>query len=472
MRYNNITRTLFGYKLTFVDSFGAKKEEFKLPKNSPLKLKPAAKGGFCFVDKNGETVTSVFSAARLSGSVFTGTTYQGTLMRVNYKTGKTTPEYVYELEHHIVTTDGRVFKVDEHANVSRTPYLAPTSTDGEFRDNRIGENQFVFKGPNGKYVLLDCKMHRVIDMEFDTPVIRNTYNDGPLHAFTAGHKHYFCDKAGNVLKSIDANLEVYKFTSNDPTDTNIRFAAYDRSTNSSIVYCYDPNADKIKIETTLDNRVVERYLDNRKLLYITQNENGKYGLVTRLDKNVIPHIYDSISKENLKTRYLTASRVVSDTIFKVGIYADGQTKYGAYDMEGKSILPTKYANIDLTESTKMADGTYRFMVSSVRDYYGVVDSNGNTLVPLKYIHFPESKTVVQQKTGKGTSIERLVLSRPNGQKVYFNVFANNILATEEEKRSIVTTYQTQKETPSFATRPTPSIYGASFSSNSNDEMAD
>jgi hypothetical protein len=314
-------------------------------------------------------------------------------------------------------------------------------------------------------------MHRIIDMEFDTPVIRNTYNDGPLHAFTAGHKHYFCDQAGNVLKSIDASLEVYKFTSNDPTDTNIRFAAYDRNTNSSIVYCFDPNADKIKIETTLDNRVVERYLDNRKLLYITQNENGKYGLVTRLDKNVIPHIYDSISKENLKTRYLTASRVVSDTIFKVGITTDGQTKYGAYDMEGKSILPTKYANIDLTESTKMADGTYRFMVSSVKDYYGVVDSNGDTLVPLKYIHFPESKTIVQQKTGKGTSIERLVLSRPNGQKVYFNVFANNILATEEEKKSIVTTYQTQKETRPFATRPTQNINGASFSSN-NDEMAD
>ena len=46
-----------------------------------------------------------------------------------------------------------------------------------------------------------------------------------------------------------------------------------------------------------------------------------------------------------------------------------------------------------------------------------------------------------------------------------------VTITEEEKKSIVTTYQTQKETRPFATRPTQNIYGASFSSN-NDEMAD
>ena len=159
MRYNNITRTLFGYKLTFVDSYGTKTEEFKLPKNSPFRLKPASKGGFCFVDKKTGEESRVFASARLADKVFTGITYQGTQVRINYETGTTTPEYVYELEKHIVTLDGRVFKVDENANVSRTPYLAPTSTTGEFRDNRIGENQFVFKGPTGKFVLLDCKMH-------------------------------------------------------------------------------------------------------------------------------------------------------------------------------------------------------------------------------------------------------------------------------------------------------------------------
>ena len=112
------------------------------------------------------------------------------------------------------------------------------------------------------------------------------------------------------------------------------------------------------------------------------------------------------------------------------------------------------------------------MVSNVSDYYGVVDSNGNTLVPLKYIHFPDSKTIVPQKTGRGTSIERLVLSRPNGQKAYFNIFADNILASEEEKKAIVTTYKTTAKTPSFATRPAQSIYGANFSSNDNDEMGE
>ena len=48
MRYNTFTKTLFGHKLAFVDSYGNIKEEFKLPKNSPFKLKPAKNGCFYF----------------------------------------------------------------------------------------------------------------------------------------------------------------------------------------------------------------------------------------------------------------------------------------------------------------------------------------------------------------------------------------------------------------------------------------
>lgn len=470
MKYNNISRTLFGYKLTHVDSYGNTTDTFKLPKTSPFKLRPGEKGGFCFVDKEGKATQTFYSVTTL-GDVFTGTTKNNTRVQVNIVNGLITPEYVYELDRHIVTTDGRVFKIDLHANIFRTPYLAPLSADGQFRDNRISEGEFVFKGPAGKYVVMDCRMKKVINMDFETPLIRKTFDEGKIRAYTVGNKHHFCDKKGNVLKSIDSSLEIYKFNSN-ATDNCLRFAVYDRDTNSSIIYAYDEQNSRIRVETTLNNRVTDRFMDNRRLLYVTQTPTGKVGLVNRLDRNLIPHIYDSISQEQLKPRSLGSFSVVSDSIFKVGITTDGEKKYGAYDMTGKSVLPTRFANIDLSESAKMEDGTYRFMVSNVSDYYGVVDSNGNTLVPLKYIHFPDSKTIVPQKTGRGTSIERLVLSRPNGQKAYFNIFADNILASEEEKKAIVTTYKTTAKTPSFATRPAQSIYGASFSSNDNDEMGE
>lgn len=456
MRYNNISRTLFGYKLVYIDSYGAKTREFKLPKTSPFKLRPADKGGFCFVNKDNEPTQAFYSADSLA-DVFTCTTKNNTYVQVNILNGLITPEYAFELGEHIVTLDGQVFRVDAYANVYRTPYLAPLAPTGSVANNKISENEYVFKSPSGKYVLLDSNMQHVIGMEFNSPLIRHTFDIGALRTYTVGNKHYFCDKSGAVLKSIDSNLEIHTFNIHNSTDNLTRFSVYDRNSNSSIVYAYDETANKIKVETTLNNRVTDRYLDNRRVLYTTENENGKLGVVTRLDKNVIPHIYDSISKEQLKTRYLSSFRVVSDSIFKVGISADGARKYGAYDMEGNSILPTKYANIDLSESAKMADGTYRFMVSSVSDYYGVVDSKSNTLVPLKYIHFPSAKTIVPQKTGKGTSIERLVLSRPNGQKAYFNIFAENILASEEEKRSIVTTYSTTNQSNQYESKPTSSI---------------
>ena len=172
-------------------------------------------------------------------------------------------------------------------------------------------------------------------------------------------------------------------------------------------------------------------------MYVTQSPDGKYGVVTRLDKNVIPHIYDTISRENLKLRHLNDHMVVCDKIFKVGIESEDGIKYGAYNMEGRSILPTKYTNIDLTESTKMPDGTYRFVVSNVSDYYGVVDSKGTTLVPLKYIYFPEEKTIVRQRTGKGSSIERIELSRPNGQKEYMNTYTSDYEATKKSSTKVV-----------------------------------
>jgi hypothetical protein len=260
------------------------------------------------------------------------------------------------------------------------------------------------------------------------------------------------DKKGEVIKSIDSNLKIYRFESHNPTDKLNRFAAYDKASNSTLVYAYDEETNKIKVATTLSNKVTQRYLDNRRVLCVTVTPNGKYGLVTSTDKNLIPHVYDSITKEHLKMRYINASRVVSDSIFKVAIRKDGETKYGAYDMEGHNILPSKYANIDLSESAKMVDGTYRFMVSSVGRYYGVVDSNGETLVPLKYIHFPSNKETVTQRAGKGATIERLVLSRPNGEKVFYNVFADNILATPEEQKAIVKIYQGSSKNPTFATR--------------------
>lgn len=451
MRYNNLQKTLFGYKLVYIDSYGRVTDQLKLPKTSPLKLRPCADGGICFLDKNGGLVQS-FLAVSTNGDVYTVETKYNTKARVNVVTGAKTPEYVYELDQHIITEDGAVLKVDADATCHRTPYLAPLTVNGEFRENRICGDTYVFKGPTGRYVLLNSRLEKVVNMEFETSKIKNVFNDGPLSAYTAGHKHYFCDRSGNVIKSIDANLKIYRFNSHNPTDNLRRFAAYDKSTNSTIVYAYDEEANKIKVETTLSNKVTERYLDNRRVLYVTVNPNGKYGLVNRVDKNLIPHVYDSVSKEHLKIRHLSAFRVVSDSIFKVSIKNnEGETKYGAYDLEGHNILPSKYSNIDLSESAKMADGTYRFMVSNVGRYYGVVNSNGETLVPLKYIHFPSNKETVTQRAGKGTSIERLVLNRPNGEKVYFNVFAENILATEEEQKSIVRIYQGSSKNPVMAT---------------------
>lgn len=471
MRYNTITKTLFGHKLAFVDSYGNIKEEFKLPKNSPFKLKPAKNGCFCFMDKAG-TMSKPLMSAELEGKVLTCHTTSNTKFKINYETGAISPEYVYEVEKHIVALDGRVYKFDEFGNTSLTQYFVPTTSTGEFKDNRIARNQFVFRNAAGKYVLLNCKMEKVIDMEFDTPVITVTYKDDPIRVYSAGKKQYICNKSGEVLKSVDSKLKFHKFTSYNPLDNNVRFAAYDLGTNSTIVYNYDVEENVVKVETTLNNRVVSRYVDNRKLLYVTQNEDGKYGVVTRLDKNVIPHIYDSITRENLKLRYLNSQMVVCDRIFKVGIESEEGIKYGAYNTEGRSILPTKYSKIDLTESTKLPDGNYRFVVSNVGDYYGVVDSKGNTIVPLKYLYFPEEKTVVSQRTGKGTSIERIMLERPNGQKEYMNTFAENVLATDDEKKSITTIYPTQKETKSFVTYPERSIYGATFTSDDDDVMGD
>lgn len=451
MRYNNIKKTLFGYKLVYYDSYGTVTHQLKMPKSSPLKLRPCADIGFCFLDKEGGIVQS-FVSGSTDGNVFTGITKHETYARVNLETGETTPEYAYELgASYIVTLEGAVVGVDSQAKCYRTPYLAPLTAHGELMNNKVGSG-YVFKNAHGKYVLLNTKLEKIINMEFDTPKIKTTYSDGSIIAYTIGNKHYFCDKKGEVIKSIDANLSIYRFGSHNPTDKLNRFAAYDKASNSTLVYAYDAETNKIKVETTLSNKVTQRYLDNRRVLYVTVTPSGKYGLVTRTDKNLIPHVYDSVTKEHLKMRYLNASRVVSDSIFKVAIRKDGETKYGAYDMEGHNILPSKYANIDLSESAKMADGTYRFMVSSVGRYYGVVDSNGETLVPLKYIHFPSNKETVTQRAGKGATIERLVLSRPNGEKVFYNVFADNILATPEEQKAIVKIYQGSSKNPTFATR--------------------
>ncbi len=143
------------------------------------------------------------------------------------------------------------------------------------------------------------------------------------------------------------------------------------------------------------SRVLE--VDDKQTVYLILAVNGKYG-VYKDKEEIIPNEYQSIMYE------------AGNKVFVV----EKTGKYGVLDMEGKTIIPLKYNQIDITgtciygedeSGTKVFDkegkelnidentsilntnnDKYRIEITSANGniLYGVIDNNGNTIIPQKY----------------------------------------------------------------------------------------
>ena len=183
--------------------------------------------------------------------------------------------------------------------------------------------------------------------------------------------------------------------------------------------------------------------------YIVQNDNKKYGVITYSKSVAVVPKYDEIKREYANGKYYIVKEgqnwEIIDTDgnkYLAGKYDDiisvngenavivDNKKYGVISIaDGKNIIDTNYDSISYATNNN-------FIVSKDKKY-GIIDSNGNTLVELKYadIIYRATAGFYEATTENNTSdlldaelnvkLSNVILSELNEQKGYIKVREND-----------------------------------------------
>lgn len=145
---------------------------------------------------------------------------------------------------------------------------------------------------------------------------------------------------------------------------------------------------------TQGNSKYKRQLEPTEGLSIVENQQGKWGLIDSIGREVIPCIYEEVSyyQEGLVPAKLNGvwgvlnrsnKWVIQPKYENVSLFIDGMarvkqnSKYGTIDRSGKIIVPISYDRIGLI-------GDERIVISTIGDKSGILNWAGNTVVPMNY----------------------------------------------------------------------------------------
>ena len=341
------------------------KKVFEVPKGSAFKFKTFGdKGGF-FIDNISHT-PKLTGICKIDNDVFGANTENGTMIKINTKFGKVTPEFIIDKGNYIVSTNGDVLKLINNCIVEKTNLKCP-KINGVFEINSLTHNEMIFENENGKFVICDRDLKQVVPFEFESDNIKFLSN---IYLDQMNVKVYEYD---NQILAVDENNNLVLHTNLDGRDVSVsteNIVLFDKEKNVSEIYSYSSQTNKYTNEYTVNGNVVYKYTVNDKPLFLIEDANSKYGLVNSDNKIIIPNAYKNI---NLK-------KVGSHDVFEV---ETDDKKFGVFNPDGKKLLEPNYREISFSDSVFFNE-KFKFLAKDNNCLYGIVGEGDKIEEDFKY----------------------------------------------------------------------------------------
>lgn len=154
--------------------------------------------------------------------------------------------------------------------------------------------------------------------------------------------------------------------------------------------------------------------------YVYAKKDGKWGIVGFDGQVLIPFEYDhqhmqmrsdnwvqAFSKKNtplivnIKSRQEFAVQEHSTVAKGLLIYVENG-KFGAYDQQGKLVIPFIYDRIDIEGAGAYQNSPGNYLIATKGEFQGVIDINGAVVVPIKYDQVKVSNDYFVLKKGTKT----------------------------------------------------------------------
>ena len=389
-----VKRGLFGKKL--YDKYH--KETLNIPKDSNLEIKYTSSDDFSIFENDTELfpgfkISNISKEAKYDWkksfegddpeNTYTLSMWQGAGLykaKINLLTGKHTPPCKEIKQDYVINKDNEILLLNQDCTTKETGL---TKVD-DIKSDLGFATCHICKTPNGKFMLLNnSNFQSVVNQEFDDKNITIPYSDGNIKLLSNGHKHYFVNKNGDVISSLEGDeIKKVQITSNGVNGRNVEcFVCYDKSKNKTTVVKYGDN-ESINSNLQVDGLVHDIVMEKDKLFVVVENEDKKMGVVNEKNKEVVPVKYDSIDIKKIEGKRVKTDKVDyidATNVFVVSL--DG--KIGVNEFSGKEMVPCSYSNIDISQSYKF-DDKVRFFLADENNKWGAVDSKGNTEVEFKY----------------------------------------------------------------------------------------
>lgn len=380
--YNKYKKGIMGTKLFHEDKNTHKLTQIKMPKKSKINLKVLDNYFMLFNEKE-ELAQDKFSEAYFDDSnpniiiVRKNDRYYSKMM-VDCATGNHTPLLKSIEQDYCVDHNDNILKISKKD--------CSTSNTGLTRVNYdVREDFMLCKNQNGKYVFLNRNdLEPFFYKEFDNQDVKCTlkiYNSNQLvlRVFTDKNQHYIVDNKQNILLKLNGDY-VQEITTYNPNDSRQKiqyFKCYDKEKNKTTLVKYNKTTDDIIETKVVDNDVQSIIINNDKTYLATYDKNKKTGLVDENNKVIIPHKYDSLKIRMIRSKYYDDYHPIVESKL--------DNKVGVISLDGKTLLPCKYTEIDFSESRKYED-IFRFLAVDENKLYGVVNSNGQVEADFIYNH--------------------------------------------------------------------------------------
>ena len=378
---------------------------------------------FCFVDENGVKTPVVDSIEMLSDGRYIGKTDHKSKIILDLKLGYCSPEFVQETKNGIyVDATGELFTLSTELKPEKiglftkvTEYENSYSLGSEFFYNKV----LTVKDKNGKCGVVNDKGKIVCPLVFDTLDI-SVKKVGTLYQYETNDKFVLTNKEGEIAYvGQNGNGVVNKY------DYNLNvLLVRDDNRNKSAIFKFNPQKQIMEKQSVINHSVTQCISIDNKNYYVTI-KNGAYGLVNEQGKQVLNNEYKSINLQKLKGK---------DYVLKL---IGKNNKIGAFDLYNEKVIAnTVYSEIDFEESAKTKNGLYKFFANNDNFNWGVVNSNGEIEVPFEYKHSTSTKFYTYREQENGQKISVLEIKDLQGEKAYFNILEENIIATEAEKAQV------------------------------------
>lgn len=371
-----------------------------------------------------------------------------TYINVNFATGEISPEFKMTFSGLYYDKNNKYFTLDEKGNTIYTDY--EYIDEGDFY--YYSRDFLPVKGENGKIGFLNYGLKEVCPCIFDKfeniEMSKLKFHVNSSYIFEKDSKNFIVLSNGKLsLKEKIENFELF-------TSQNC-IQLYDKDKNKTSIYRY--KNDKFEKVDEIDDKI-EKVVDFEKNppKGIYSSASTEYNSYYVSSDTTTGRVYDAQTREFLLDgrKEIEVNNASGERLFQFKESIDGKDYIGVYDLDKNKIIidpKDKFTKIDydLNSTNKKDDGTLIFLAEkevtengNTDNYWGIIDSNGKTLVDFgyKYKGGKKSEIEVTEANNRVLSFPVFEMVDKQGNNAYMRVWGNKYLYQNNEVKPFERTY--------------------------------